>query len=77
MKVPNNIKIAIQKCAEHYSIASAYEREITDWMEKKKITENSCDSPLDNLDDEFIDCCIQAFAPNQFIKRLEEFEYEK
>lgn len=72
MKVPNDIKKAIKKCAEAESKANFYERIIMKWLEDMKLTEETANNPTRNMEDSFIDCCKLGYAPEYFIEILEE-----
>lgn len=72
MKIPKKIKDAIYKCAEYYTKANFQEKEIREWLEKNKLTEDTAEDINENMDDTFIDCCILSNNPQRFIERLEE-----
>lgn len=71
MKVPNDIKKAIKKCAEAESKANFYERIIIKWLEDMKLTEDTCTDIEKDMTDAFIDYCKMSYAPDEFIEVLE------
>lgn len=71
MKVPNDIKKAIKKCAEAESKANFYERIIIKWLEDMKLTEDTCTDIEKDMTDAFIDYCKMSYAPDEFIEALE------
>lgn len=71
MKVPNDIKKAIKKCAEAESKANFYERIIIKWLEDMKLTEDTCTDIEKDMTDTFIDYCKMSYAPDEFIEVLE------
>lgn len=76
MKIPKKIQEAIVKCANYNSKATFYERIVHNWLEKHKLTEETCTHVIRNMDDSFIDSCQQSYDPYSFIKQLEELEDE-
>lgn len=71
MRVPENIKEAIKKCAEAENKAKMNERIIMRWLEDMKLTEDTCISIERDMTDAFIDYCQMTYAPDEFIEVLE------
>lgn len=74
MKVPEDIKEAIMKCADFNSKANRYEKEVHKWLEENELTGITAVDCMRNMDGSFIDSCIIAYNPEEFIKELEELE---
>lgn len=72
MKIPKRIKEAILKYAKYSYKANICEKEIHEWLEKNKLTEETAEDVNKNMDDRFIDCCIMGYNPQGFIEILEE-----
>ena len=71
MKVPEYIKKAARECGEFNEQARFREREIIEWMENMKITEDTASTPERYMTDSFIDKCQVSNNPEDFIKALE------
>ena len=71
MKVPSNIKEAIKECAEANNKARFNEIIIIKWLEKHKLTEETCTDINRDMIDSFIDCCQISYNPDKFIEILE------
>ena len=72
MKVPKYIKEAIERCSYFNQIANKYQIQIYKWLENKKLTEETAEEVIRNMEDAFIDNCLMTYNPENFIKRLEE-----
>jgi len=72
MKVPKKIQEAIMKCANYNDKAKNYEQIIVKWLEKNKLTYETCEDITKDMDDSFIDSCQLAYNPEGFIKKLED-----
>lgn len=75
MKVPKYIKEAIVKSAKYNEKANSEERIIYKWLEKNKLTEDTCDCPIHSMEDYFIDCCQLTNRPSEFISNLEDINW--
>lgn len=71
MEVPGNIKKAIKECAEANNKANFNEKIIVRWLEEHKLTEETCTDINRSMTDSFIDYCQMTYAPDKFIKVLE------
>lgn len=71
MRVPEDIKEAIKKCAQAENNAKMNERIIIRWLEDMKLTEDTCTSIERDMTDAFIDYCKMSYNPDEFIKVLE------
>ncbi len=71
MKVPENIKKAIRDCAEAENKAKMNERIIYRWLEKMKLTEETCSDINRDMEDAFIDYCKMTNSPDEFIEVIE------
>lgn len=71
MKVPGYIRKAITECAKLNEQANFREKEIIEWMQKNKITEETAADATRNMDDSFIDCCQITNNAEIFIKLIE------
>ncbi|RFB28719.1 hypothetical protein [Brevibacillus sp. VP] len=70
MKVPKYIREAIIKNAKANEVAMQTDRIVRDWLEKKKIYN-------DSVIDMYIDNCDIGNDPDGFIKFLESDSFEK
>lgn len=71
MKVPKHIKEAIKKCAHHNNIANKNEKIVREWLDKNKLSEETCENIQHDMTDSFIDSCIYKDNSNYFIEKLE------
>lgn len=74
MKVPKYIKEAIKKCAYHNNIANENEKIVRTWLDKNKLSEETCEDIQHNMTDSFIDSCIYTDNSDEFIEELENWK---
>ena len=72
MKVPKYIKNAILRCSYYNSKAKKYELQIYNWLDKNKLSDDTCDDYDMSVSDSFIDLCLYGEDNgNLFIDLLE------
>lgn len=71
MKVPKYVKEAIKKCGYYHNIANKNEKIVRNWLDKNKLSEETCEDIQRDMTDSFIDSCIYNDRSEKFIERLE------
>lgn len=71
MKVPKYIKEAIKKCGYYNNRANKNEKIVRKWLNKNKLSEETCEYIQCDMIDSFIDSCIYQNKLESSIKQLE------
>lgn len=74
MKMPKWLKVEIRKCANFNLKAKISEERIIKWLERNKLTEDSCEDLISDMTDSFIDNCQMTCNPDELIKTIEQVE---